>query len=108
MGVDFDAVLFYGMPLEDDPMVWELVEHFENANGPLEITSLDSYSIVSNYMLFVRESHHSGDKNSDAVLIKLSDLAGDEDTWREIIVDACTAHGLTFTEPGWYFATKFS
>lgn len=106
MGVDFDALLFYGMPVPDD-RGWDLVEIYEKANGPLEVTNLSPMT-GANYMLFVRESYHSGDRNEDEKLVKLSDLTGNESAWRQLIVDACKANGLYFTEPSWYFATKFS
>lgn len=106
MGVDFDALLFYGMPVPED-RGWDLVEVFENANGLLEVTNLSPMT-GANYMLFVRESYHSGDRNEDEKLVKLSDVMGKEAEWRQLIVDACIANGLTFTEPDWYFATEFS
>lgn len=111
MGVDFDAVLFYGMPLGDNidrDAMWELIEIFEKPDNPLEIMNLNGYSAKSTHMLYVNDSYESGDKNSDPVLVKMSDVTGNESEWRQLIVDACIAYGLTFVEPGWYFATKFS
>lgn len=106
MGVDFDALLFYGMPI-DSKRGWDLVEELNGANGPLEVMDLNPM-MESSDMLFVRESYHSGDENEDEVLVKLSDVMGKESEWRQLIVDACITHGLTFVEPGWYFATRFS
>lgn len=106
MGVSFNALLFFGVPVPNE-RGWDLVEVFENANGPLEVINLSPMT-DANYMLFVRDSYHSGDKNSDEVLIKLFDITGKENTWRRLILDACIANGLDFTEPDWYFATTFS
>lgn len=111
MGVDFNALLFYGMPI-DGELGFDPIDTFQNPNGPLEVINLSPMT-GSNYacpvrMLFVRESYRSGDKHSDEVLVKLSDVTGKQDEWRQLIVDACVANGLTFVEPGWYFATMFS
>lgn len=107
MSVSFDALLFFGMPIKSG-CDYKLVETFNESNRQLEIMNLSPMTAGENYMLFVRESYHSADKNEDEMLIKLSDLAGDESTWRELIEDACIANGLDFTEPDWYFATMFS
>jgi hypothetical protein len=106
MSVDFDALFFYGMPIAGD-VGWDLIETFDNLNGPIEIANLDSYGDGS-YMLFVRESYHSGDKHSEPEFVRLGDVTGKEGEWRQLIVDACIAHAITFVEPDWYFATAFS
>lgn len=107
MSVDFSALLFYGMPV-DGERGWELVEAFAKLNGPIEIANLDFYSAESNYMLYVSESWHSGDKRSEPILVRLAEVTGKEQEWRRLIVDACAEHGLAFVEPDWYFATAFS
>jgi hypothetical protein len=107
MSVDFSAALFYGMPIEGDAG-WDLIEVFNESDGPLEVTNLDAYSENDAYMLFVRESHKSGDKRSEPISVRLSDVMGKESEWRQLIADACDKHELAYTEPDWYFATTFS
>ena len=107
MGVDFNALLFYGMPIEGDAG-WDLIEVLNESDSPLEVTNLDSYSKNDTYMLFVRESHKSGDKYSESISVRLSDVMGKEAEWRQLIADECRKYELTFTEPDWYFATTFS
>lgn len=107
MGVDFNALLFYGMQIEGE-LEYGLLEAFGDANDKLEIANLSPMSRDSTFVLFVRESYHAGDKHDDEVLVKLSDVTGKEAQWRQLIVDACIANGLTFVEPDWYFATTFS
>lgn len=107
MSVDFDGLFFYGMPIEGE-LDDDLLDTFwENHDHPLEFMNLTPYS-SKNYMLFVRESYHSGDKHSEEKLVKLSDVVGKEAEWRQLIVDTCIANGLTFAPPDWYFATMFS
>lgn len=107
MGVDFNALLFYGMPIDSD-RGYDLADSINDGNGPLEVTNLSPMT-DANYMLFVRESYHTGDKSSDEVLVKLYDVSrGKQDAWYRLIEDACIANGLTFVEPDWYFATTFS
>lgn len=106
MGVDFNALLFYGMPVKDEGG-FDLVDIFNGPNGPLEVTNLSPMG-GNDYVLFVRESWHSHDRHDHEVLIRLSDLTGKEVEWRQLVVDACLANGLTFVEPDWYFATMFS
>lgn len=109
MGVDFDALLFYGMPVSgDSDLIWDLVETFQELNGPLDITNLDSYRADGTHMLFVRESYKAGDETSEPIMVRMSEVTGKETEWRQLIVDACAANGITFTEPDWYFATAFS
>lgn len=107
MSIDFDALLFYGMPIEGD-RGFDLVDTFDELNGPLEVINLDSYSTDSTYMLFVRESYRSGDKHSEPVMVRLSEVMGKEDKWRQLIEDACAAHEIQYSPPDWYFATMFS
>lgn len=108
MGVDFTAIFFYAMPIDDGANGFEIVEVFEELNGPLEVMQTDYYTDNGKYMLYVRDSFHSGDRTDDGQLIRLSDVTGKEPEWRTLIVDACIKHGLTFVEPDWYFATAFS
>lgn len=110
MGVDFDGLFFYGMPIEGelDDDFDDLLDTFdESIDSPLKFMNLTPYS-DDNYMLLVRASYHSGDKRGDRKLVKLSDVSGKEGEWRQLIVDICAVHGLTFTPPDWYFATRFS
>lgn len=106
MSVDFNALFFFGMPV-DGERAFDLVNILDGSNGPLEVINLSPMT-GANYMLFVRESYRAGDKNSDEVLVKLSDVTGKEAQWRQLIVDACQVYELTFAEPDWYFATMFS
>lgn len=102
----FDALFFYGMPIAGDPG-WELVEIFED-NKYLEIWNLSPMT-DSGYMLFARESYHSGNERRDEKLVRFSArFAGKENEWRQLIRNACDRHQLEYVEPEWYFATKFS
>lgn len=106
MGIDFDALLFYGMVIDGD-VDYDWLDEFNESNDRLEITNLSPMS-DSNYVLFVRESYQSGDKYEDEKLVRLSDLSGKEDEWQQLIKDACAAHEIQYSPPDWYFATMFS
>lgn len=107
MGVNFDAVLFYGIVIEDDVIDYEVVDSFNECNRRLELINLSPMDDAT-YVLFVRESYKSGDKNSDPIMVKLGNITGSEPEWQEWIKDACESLGVTYAPPDWHFATAFS
>ncbi len=110
MGVDFSAVLFYGMPIDDESannIDYDVTDGFNEANRQLEIANLSPMTDPT-YVLFVRESYKSGDDTSDEMMVKLGNITGSEAKWQEWIEDACERLGVTYAPPDWYFATTFS
>ncbi len=76
MGVDFTAMLFYGMPIAGE-VDYNLVDAFSESQDDLEIDDLSPMT-DSRYVLFVRDSYNTADERSDEVLVALSTLTGNE------------------------------
>lgn len=107
MSVHLQVMFFYAMPIQDGEVATEEIDPFNWSQDQVEIIDLTP-SGESDLMLFIEDSQQEACDQDDPQTVKFSDISGHEVEWRQMIVDACIKQGWTFSEPDWYFVSRYS